>query len=249
MQAGLAFMSEQAEALARAEARFGVPAELIAGLIGVETFYGRISGGFRVIDALATLAFEFPSGRKDRSAFFRGELVEFLKLTRREGLDPLAVKGSYAGAMGWPQFMPGSWNRYAIDFDGNGHVDLINSPADAIGSVANYLAQHGWQPGMPSYYTVAAPVDTAERARLLAPDIQPTFTPTQFAEAGAALSEAGREHPGPLALVELQNGSAAPSYVAGTANFYVLTRYNWSAYYAMAVIELGRELKRLRSAS
>lgn len=249
VQAGLAFMAEQAEALARAEVRFGVPAELIAGLIGVETFYGRIGGGFRVIDALATLAFEFPPGRKDRSAFFRGELVEFLKLTRREGLDPLALKGSYAGAMGWPQFMPGSWNRYAIDFDGNGQVDLINSPVDAIGSVANYLALHGWLPGMPSYYTVAAPVDTAERARLLAPDIQPTFTPAQFAEAGAALSEAGREHPGPLALVELQNGAAAPSYVAGTANFYVLTRYNWSAYYAMAVIELGRELKRLRNAS
>ncbi len=249
LQAGLAFWDTHAEALARAEQRFGVPAELVAGLIGVETFYGQITGNFRVIDALATLTFEFPKGRRDRSAFFRGELAEFLKLTRREGLDPFSLKGSYAGAMGWPQFMPGSWNRHAIDFDGDGRVDLINSPVDAIGSVAHYLAQHGWQPGMPTHYTVAAPVDTADRARLLAPDILPSFTPAQFAEAGAELSEGGREHPGPLALVELQNGSAAPSYVAGTSNFYALTRYNWSSYYAMAVIGLGRELRRYRMAA
>lgn len=249
LQAGLAFWETHAEALARAEARFGVPAELVAGLIGVETFYGQITGGFRVLDALSTLAFDFPAGRRDRSAFFRAELAEFLKLCRREGLDPLTLKGSFAGAMGWPQFMPGSWNRHAIDFDGDGRIDLINSPIDAIGSVAHYLAQHGWQPGMPTTYTVAAPVDTADRARLLAPDILPSFTPAQFAQAGAELSEGGREHPGPLALVELQNGSAAPSYVAGTANFYALTRYNWSAYYAMAVIELGRELKRYRAPS
>lgn len=249
IQAGLAFWQANETTLARAEARFGVPAELIAGLIGVETFYGQITGGFKVLDALTTLAFDFPPGRKDRSTFFREELVEFLTLTRREGLDPLAVKGSYAGAMGWPQFMPGSWNRHAIDFDGDGHVDLIQSPADAIGSVANYLAQHGWQPGMPTHYTVAAPVDTAERAKLLAPDILPSFTPAQFAAAGAQLSEAGQLHPGPLALVELQNGSAAPLYVAGTANFYALTRYNWSSYYAMGVIELGRALRAYRGSA
>jgi len=249
IQAGLAFWQANADALARAEARFGVPAELIAGLIGVETFYGQITGGFKVLDALVTLGFDFPPGRKDRSAFFRQELAEFLALTRREGLDPLSIKGSYAGAMGWPQFMPGSWNRHAIDFDGDGHVDLIGSPADAIGSVANYLAQHGWQPGLPTHYTVAAPVDTAERARLLAPDILPSFTPAQFTEAGAQLSEAGLLHPGPLALVELQNGSAAPLYIAGTANFYALTRYNWSSYYALAVIELGRALRAYRGSA
>lgn len=248
IQAGLAFWAAHEDALARAEARFGVPAELIAGLIGVETFYGQITGGFSVLDALSTLAFDFPPGRKDRSAFFREELVEFLRLCRREGLDPLAVKGSYAGAMGWPQFMPGSWNRHAIDFDGDGHVDLIKSPADAIGSVANYLARHGWQPGLPTHYSVAAPVETAERARLLAPDILPSFSAAQFQEAGAQLSEGGREHPGPLALVELQMGeNAAPVYVAGTSNFYALTRYNWSSYYAMAVIELGRTLKTYRN--
>ena len=249
IQAGLAFWQANEAALARAEARYGVPAELIAGLIGVETFYGRITGGFRVLDALVTLAFDFPPGRKNRSAFFREELAEFLALTRREGLDPLTLKGSYAGAMGWPQFMPGSWNRYAVDFDGDGHVDLISSPADAIGSVANYLAQHGWQPGLPTHYTVAAPVDTAERARLLAPDILPSFTPAEFAAAGAQVSEAGHEHPGLLALIELQNGASAPLYLAGTSNFYALTRYNWSSYYALGVIELGRALRAYRSSA
>lgn len=246
LQAGLAFWEQHEAALARAEAQYGVPAELIAGLIGVETFYGRMTGGFRVIDALATLAFDFPSGRRDRSAFFRSELAEFLKLCRREGLDPLTVKGSFAGAMGWPQFMPGSWNRHAIDFDGDGRVDLVGSPVDAIGSVAHFLVQHGWQPGLPTHFGVAPPVDTSERARLLQPDILPSFSAAQFAEAGAELAEAGRAHAGPLALVELQNGAAAPSYVAGTSNFYALTRYNWSAYYAMAVLDLGRELSRLR---
>jgi len=246
LQAGLAFWAANEAALARAEERYGVPAELIAGIIGVETFYGQVMGGFRVIDALATLAFDFPSGRSDRSAFFRGELVEFLKLTRREGLDPLAVKGSYAGAIGLPQFMPGSWNRYAVDFDGSGQVDLANSSVDAIGSVAHYLAEHGWQRGMPTHYTVALPADTSARAMLLAPDIKPTFSAVQLQQAGALPSTAALEHAGAMAVIELQNGSAAPSYLLGTANFYALTRYNWSSYYAMAVIELGRSLAALR---
>ncbi|RQO63509.1 lytic murein transglycosylase B [Paucibacter sp. KBW04] len=248
LQAGLAFWEANAASLAKAEARFGVPAELIAGLIGVETFYGQITGGFRVIDALATLSFDFPSGRSDRSPFFRSELAEFFKLCRREGLDPTTVKGSFAGALGWPQFMPGSWNRYAIDFDGDGHVDLINSQADAIGSVANYLAQHGWKPGQPTHYSLAMPVETTARATLLAPDIKPTFSLAQLQALGAAPSEAALEHSGPLAVVELQNGAAAPTYWLGTENFYALTRYNWSSYYAFAVIDLGRALADLRKA-
>ncbi|MDT8999098.1 lytic murein transglycosylase B [Paucibacter sp. APW11] len=248
LQAGLAFWQAHEAALTRAEEQFGVPAEIIAGIIGVETFYGQIMGGFRVLDALATLSFDFPPGRKDRSEFFRSELIEFLRLTKREGLDPLAVKGSYAGAIGYGQFMPGSWNRHAVDFDADGRIDLIASPADAIGSVANFLAQHGWQRGMPTHYSVQLPVDTTARAALLAPDITPSFSAAQLAERGAQLSEAGQEHAGLLAVVELQNGSAAPSYLAGTQNFYTLTRYNWSAYYAMGVIELGRSLATLRRA-
>ena len=242
--AGARFWQDNAQWLERAEQRYGVPAEIIVGIVGVETFYGRITGNFRVLDVLATLAFDFPSGRSDRSPFFRGELEEFLVLSRREDLDPTLVKGSFAGAMGLPQFMPGSINRYAVDFDGDGHVDLNGSVADVIGSVANFLAAHGWQRGMPITYEVALPVDTRSRATLLAPDILPSFSAARMAELGAELDASGRRHEGLLALVELHNGPDAPSYVAGTQNFYVLTRYNQSSYYAMAVIELGEAVKR-----
>lgn len=248
LQAGLAFWEQHAEALARAEAQYGVPPAIIVGLIGVETFYGQIAGGFRVLDALATLAFDFPPGRKDRSAFFRDELSAYLLLCREQGLDAAELRGSYAGALGWPQFMPSSWRRWAVDFDGDGRIDLIASPVDAIGSVAHYLAEHGWQRGMTTHYSVAVPVDTAARATLLAPDVRPSFSAAQFAELGAQLSPAGREHAGPLALIELQMGEAAPVYWAGTQNFYVLTRYNWSSYYALAVIELGRAVAAMRAA-
>jgi membrane-bound lytic murein transglycosylase B len=246
MQAGLAFWRDNAATLDRATQRYGVPADIIVGLIGVETYYGQIMGGFRIIDALTTLGFDFPRGRKDRSEFFRNELGEFLLLARREGIDPFSLKGSYAGAIGLPQFMPGSWNRFAIDFDGDGKIDLINNPADAIGSVARYLAEHGWQRGMPTHFEVRVPVDSSARAQLLAPDIVPSFRAAQMIEQGAELPEAARQLEGPLALVELQNGKAAPSYVAGTANFYALTRYNWSSYYAMGVIELGAAIAKLR---
>ena len=241
--AGARFWQDNAQWLQRAEQRFGVPAEIIVGIVGVETFYGRITGNYRVLDVLATLAFDFPSGRSDRSAYFRGELEEFLVLSQREDVDPTRPKGSFAGAMGLPQFMPGSVNRYAVDFDGDGHVDLNGSSADVIGSVANFLAAHGWQRGMPISFEVAVPVDTRSRATLLAPDILPSFSAAQLREYGAELDAAGLRHEGLLALVELQNGGAAPSYVAGTRNFYVLTRYNQSSYYAMAVITLGQAIK------
>lgn len=240
VRAGVAFWQQHRPWLELAESRWGVPASIIVAVIGVETFFGRVMGDFRVIDALATLAFDFPKGRKDRSEFFRAELASLLVLAQREGRDPLAIKGSYAGAMGLPQFMPGSHLKWAVDLDQDGRIDLGGSPADAIGSVAHYLQQHGWQRGLPTHYAVAPPTDTAERAALLAPDILPSFSAAQLAERGAVLDEAGRNHDGPLALVELQNGPAAPSYVAGTANFYTVTRYNWSAYYAMAVIDLAQ---------
>jgi lytic murein transglycosylase B len=238
--AGVAFWQEHAAWLELAEARWGVPASLVVGIIGVETMYGRHMGGFRALDALATLAFDFPPGRRDRSALFRDELEELFLLARREGVEPDQYRGSFAGALGLPQFLPSSIRRYAVDFDGDGRVDLLGNPADAIGSVANYLAAFGWQRDLPTHYPVAAPVDTADRAALLAPDIVPTFTAAQFAERGSALQGDGARHAGLLALVELQNGDAAPSYVAGTSNFYAVTRYNWSSYYALAVIELGR---------
>lgn len=243
IDAGLRFWRTHASWLERAQARWGVPPEVVVAVIGVETFYGRHMGTFRVLDALATLSFDFPSGRSDRSAFFRGELEALLVLAQREGVEAGHWRGSFAGAMGLPQFMPGSLARWAVDLDEDGRIDLHASAADAIGSVAHYLAAFGWRAGLPTHYGVAVPVDTRDRAALLGPDILPTFTPAQFAERGAELPPEARSHDGLLALVELQNGDAAPTYVAGTANFYAVTRYNWSAYYAMAVIDLSRELR------
>lgn len=278
IRAGVAFWRANEKWLNKAEAVFGVPPEIVVGIIGVETIYGQQMGGFRVIDALATLAFDFPPGRKDRSPFFRDELESYLLMCHLQGFDPLELKGSYAGALGMPQFMPSSVNKYAVDFDGDGHVDLHANAADVIGSVAHYLAEFGWQRGLPTRFNVAAPLDTKDRAWLLEPDIMPSFTAEQFTERGAILDAAaltanakpeggkdgrtddvsGGTPAGSsdeqsavpknvamlLALVELQNGDAAPSYVAGTRNFYAITRYNWSSYYAMAVIDLGEAVAR-----
>ncbi|MEP6826228.1 MAG: lytic murein transglycosylase, partial [Ramlibacter sp.] len=151
---------------------------------------------------------------------------------------------SYAGAMGMPQFMPSSWVKWAVDFDGDGRVDLARSPADVIGSVASYFKGYGWIPGMPTHYPVSFDPQTLDKEALLAPDILPTFGVASFTAKGAVLEGQALQHAGPLALVELQNGGDTPSYVAGTENFYVITRYNWSSYYAMAVIELGREVQK-----
>jgi membrane-bound lytic murein transglycosylase B len=247
IRAGLAFWQANAGWLALAEERYGVPPEVVLGIIGVETLYGRHMGNFRVIDALATLSFDFPPGRRDRTEFFRSELAQYLVMVHKEGLDPFSVKGSYAGALGMPQFMPSSVNQYAVDLDGDGHIDLHGNTADVIGSVANYLARFGWQRDLPTHFDVAAPVDTRQRATLLGPDILPLFSPEEFIELGAQLPSAAMETSSKLALVELQNGeAAAPSYVAGTTNFYAITRYNWSSYYAMAVISLGETLKQAR---
>ena len=249
IRAGLAFWEANQAWLERAEATFGVPPEIVVGIVGVETIYGRQTGTFRVLDALATLAFDFPAGRSDRSAFFRDELEAFLVLCRTEGRDPLAVKGSYAGAMGLPQFMPSSFNRWAVDFDGDGHTDLDNSAADVIGSVAFFLASHGWRPGLVPRLPVAPPDDATERAVLLAPDIVPTFTAAEMMTRGARLDATGLAPDERLALVEVQNGDTAPpSHVAGTANFYALTRYNQSSSSALAVSELGEAVKRERAA-
>lgn len=246
VRAGAAFWEAHRRWLDAANARYGVPPEIVVGIIGVETYYGRLMGNFRVLDALATLAFDFPPGRKDRSEFFRRELQQLLLLADRDGVPAAAIRGSYAGAIGLGQFMPGSILRFAVDGDGDQRIDLRDDPADVITSIAHFLSVHGWQPGQPTHFAVRPPVDTADRATLLAPDIVPSFGAAQFAERGAVLDEAGRAHAGPLALVELQNGDAAPSHIAGTQNFYALTRYNWSSYYALAVIELGRAVREAR---
>jgi len=244
LAAGTQWWQAHAAALDDAQQRYGVPAELVAGVIGVESFYGRMTGNYRVLDSLATLAFDFPKGRSDRSAFYRSELRAYLVWCALEGRDADTARGSFAGAIGWPQFMPSSLLKYAVDFDHDGHVDMSAGGDDVIGSVASYLATFGWQRDMPIWFPVLPPVDPEARARLVAADIVPTFSVAQLTAAGAQLPDTARDFTGPLAFVELQNGDNPPSYIAGTQNFYVVTRYNWSAYYALAVIDLGTALKR-----
>jgi membrane-bound lytic murein transglycosylase B len=251
IRAGVRFWQTHRDTLERAEKEYGVPAEIIVGIIGVETIYGQQMGNFRVMDALTTLAFDFPAAHPRapaRTEFFRGELEQFLSLTHRTGTDPFTPLGSYAGAMGLPQFMPSSWVKYAVDFDGDGKVDLFTSPADAIGSVASYFKGFNWQPGLPTHFPVKFDTAKLDMETLMAPDILPTFSVESFTAKGAVLDGEALAHTGPLALIELQNGAEPPSYVAGTDNFYAITRYNWSSYYAMAVIELGREVARVVNA-
>jgi len=243
IEAGAAFWQRHQSTLDRAEQSYGVPAQIIVGILGVETMYGQHMGNFRILDALATLAFDFPQAHPRAGArqnFFKDELGHFLRMAERSGNDASSYRGSYAGAMGLPQFMPSSWSQYAVDFDSDGRIDLFNSPVDAIGSVANYFKAFQWKPGMPTHYSVRLTGSQADMDTLLAPDILPTFSAQAFAEKGALLEGAAMQHPGPLALIELRNGDGMPSHVAGTENFYAVTRYNWSSYYAMAVIELGQ---------
>jgi len=241
--AGVRFWQHNANTLARAERETGVSASIIVGVLGLETIYGQRMGGYRTIDALSTLAFDFPATHPkaaQRAAYFLQELEEFLRLCKAQKLDPLSVRGSYAGALGMAQFMPSSWLNYAVDFDGDGRIDLFRSQADAIGSVANYLAAFHWKPGMATHYAVELDPKKLDLPALLQSDIVPSWSPTALAERGVSVEASGAHHPSLLALIALPNGAAPTQYVAGTDNFYTLTRYNWSSYYAMAVIELGQ---------
>jgi membrane-bound lytic murein transglycosylase B len=239
IRAGVQFWREHRDTLSRAESDYGVPASVIVGVLGVETLYGRQMGNFKALDALATLSLDFPRGRSDRSSYFQSELGQLLKWCKETGTDPDSVMASYAGAIGMPQFMPGSVRRYAVDFDRDGRVDLLRSPADAIGSVAAYLSQHGWVNGLPGYFEVTPPSDLAALQKLVEPDIRPSFTAAEMRAAGARLAPDLDDATGKLALVALQNGENPPVYVAGTRNFYAVTRYNQSSYYALAVLQLG----------
>ncbi len=248
IEAGMRFWQTYSGDLARAEQTYGVPAEMIVGIIGVETFYGQHMGNYRVMDVLTTLTLNFPPSHPraaERQAFFKSELGYFLVQAHQQANATLT--GSFAGAMGWPQFMPSSVAKFAVDFDGDGRIDLRNSPVDAIGSVANYFKAFGWQTGMPTHYPVSFDEARLDKPTLLAPDILPSFSVSNFIAKGAVLDEQAQKHNGPLALVELFNGDEPPSYVAGTENFYVVTRYNWSSYYALAVIELGQAVKANRA--
>jgi membrane-bound lytic murein transglycosylase B len=242
VDAGVAFWNAHAAELARAESETGVPAEVIVAIIGVETYYGRYTGSHRVIDALATLAFDYPR----RAAFFRGELREFLLLAREQNFSPVAAKGSFAGAMGLPQFMPGSYRRYAIDFDGVGGVDLFASTGDAIGSVANYLARHDWQRGQPVLIPARlAPDQHTSILRRLDGGLSERRLASMWAEDGVTpVAWPGVIGPEPLGLLLLEESPSESSYWIACHNFYVITRYNRSAFYAAAVADLARELRK-----
>lgn len=235
IEAGRRFMRRNHEALQRAERVYGVPPQIVTAIIGIETFYGRIAGKHRVLDALYTLAFHYPK----RSRFFTDELEKFLLLTRQEGLDPRQPLGSYAGAMGLGQFMPSSYLAYAVDFDGDGKRDIWNDATDAIGSVANYFARHGWKRDFPVTLP-AQGVDPRRHARFLDGDLKPTFTLAELRRAGIRFDRLVNDQL-KASLVTLETDAGA-EYWLGLNNFYVITRYNHSPMYAMAVYQLGEAL-------
>lgn len=246
IEAGVQFWRQHEAALQRAEKTYGVPAHYIVGILGVETYFGQHQGQFKVVDALATLSLAFPKEHKqasEREVFFKNELGTFFQ-QRLKNPSLKNQLGSYAGAIGWPQFMPSSIAKFAVDFDNDGRIDLAQSSTDAIGSIANYFQAYGWQTGMPTHFEVDMQAQGTALEALLAPDIVPSWTAAHLASQQVTLDEAGRAFEGPLALVELFNGTDAPSYVAGTENFFVVTRYNRSSYYALAVIELGETIEK-----
>ncbi len=235
---GVAFWDRHAAVLERAERRYGVPPEVVTAILGVESRYGRHRGGWRVLDALSTLAFAYPP----RARFFARELEQYLLLTREEGLDPLRIKGSYAGAMGQAQFIPSSYRHYAVDFDADGRRDLWEDTEDAIGSVAHYLHRHGWVRGG----AVAVPARVqGDPAPLVKLGLRPRLTVAELRRRGveptAPVPEEAR-----AALVALE-GEAGPEHWLGLRNFYVITRYNHSALYAMAVHQLAEAIRERRT--
>jgi membrane-bound lytic murein transglycosylase B len=233
---GVKYWNENAGVLARAHSEFGVPESVIVALIGIETRYGRNTGGYRVLDALTTLAFDWPA----RGDFFRGELEEFLLLCREQNWDPLTVKGSFAGAMGLAQFMPGSYRRHGIDFDGDGRIDLWTNSADVIGSVGSYLRSFGWKEGQP--IVAPARIENGDPRPLLEIGLKPSLTLDQWRARGARpLSPMPDALNASLFSLDLIGGA---EYWFGFDNFYALLQYNRSRNYVMAIYELSIEITR-----
>ncbi|MGB9354399.1 MAG: lytic murein transglycosylase B [Azonexus sp.] len=231
---GVRFWQENRLALAKASALYGVPPEIIVAIIGVETEYGGNTGNFRVLEALATLAFHYPR----RADFFRTELEQFLLLARENGMDPVNMRGSFAGAIGIPQFMPGSQRRYAVDFDGDQKIDLSSSVDDAIGSVGRFLEQHGWQAGQP--IAVPARARGEPERSLIEAGIQPTLLVAELAQQGIT---ADADAQATVTLVDLVSPGRPTEYWLGYNNFYVITRYNRSSFYAMSVFQLAAAIR------
>jgi membrane-bound lytic murein transglycosylase B len=241
---GVDLWNRHAADLQRAEAQYGVPAEIIVAIIGVETVYGRNSGNWRVVDALTTLAFEYPK----RADFFRAELENFLLFVREHDIDVFSVRGSYAGAIGIPQFMPSSWRKWAVDFDGDGRIDLRGSFADSIGSVASFLKGHGWVAGAPIAFP--ASIEGEAYRELAARDILPSVPIAdlvRYGVASASLARAGLPAGTQAALIDLVTPDKPSQYWVGLTNFYVITRYNRSSFYAMSVLELAESIRAQRA--
>ena len=237
---GVDFWNQHHETLARAEAVYGVPAEIIVAIIGVETFYGRHTGRHRVLDALVTLGFDYPP----RARFFRSELEHFLLMAREEGFDPRQPMGSYAGAMGIPQFISSSYRAYSVDFSGSGRRDLAGDVADAIGSVANYLARHRWEPEQP--VAVPARVDGNGYREVIAAGLEPHTPVAELARQGVT-PQRDDGYRGNGALIKLETDAGSEHWLVWR-NFYAITRYNHSPLYAMAVYQLSREIRAARAA-
>lgn len=241
---GVEFYNENRDLLNQAAQRFGVPAPIIASIIGVETLYGRNMGNFRVLDALATLAFDYPDPAKpERATMFRNQLADFLTLVMKDKLE-LETKGSYAGAIGMPQFMPTSVMHYAVDGDSNGHIDLTNNTQDAIMSVGSFLAQHGWQRGLPVFAPVSLPADPTA---LVDGGLEPKQSWSTLSAAGSRLAP-GASSDGwisqPLGVVDLvEEARGTAQYRVGTPNFFALTKYNRSYFYATSVADLAAEIE------
>jgi membrane-bound lytic murein transglycosylase B len=231
---GVEFWKQHEATLARAGAEYGVPAQVIVAIIGVETSYGGNTGSHRVMDALSTLAFDYPP----RAPFFRKELREFLLLTRENQVEPLSLKGSYAGAMGLPQFMPSSFRAYAVDFDGDNHINIWTNPVDAIGSVASYFKRHGWQPGQP--VVSAATVKGAQAEQGLTVGLDPVKNVGELRALGWKSADPLADEL-PVTAFRLEGAEGAEHWL-GLPNFFVITRYNRSVMYAMAVNQLAELL-------
>jgi len=238
IEGGLKAWAQYKNELNRAEKQYGVPPEIILGILGVETIYGRNTGNFETLSALATLAFDYPP----RAELFRGELESLFLLARDQKRDPASYTGSFAGAIGWPQFLPSSIRRYAVDFDGDGKIDFDNDAVDAIGSIANYLREYGWTAGAPVAVKVRLTPGT-NPAPLIEAGVEPSLTQAQLLEAGVRPLGDSLPSAGEATLVDLETPGMDTEYWLGYRNFYVITRYNRSNFYAMAVFQLAETLR------
>jgi membrane-bound lytic murein transglycosylase B len=247
IQEGATFWQRHHATLSRAQAQYGVPAEIIIAVLGVETRYGQHKGKYPVLDALATLAFHYPP----RAKFFKSELEQYLLLLHEEKLDPTIMKGSYAGAMGVPQFIASSYRHYAVDFSGSGQRDIIHNVDDAIGSIANYFAKHGWKKEMPVVLSAMLTDPNAASLKAKLNNPKPTYLLSELQQQGVQLSNdslPANSDKMLMALIELE-AQSGPAYWLGLHNFYVITRYNHSSLYAMAIYQLSQQIKQQYLAS